>query len=476
MTGKQRIAGLLVGCMLSAIAIGPAQAAVISVTKEGSTVSSSKENVTKSTVISSAERKTDSKTAAVTKNDTAKESRRGKEAPATVPRELGPAVRVLIGSRAGAFPLSSPAGIRVFDETHTYRKDLKKPVSVTLSLSGGQVAINGKKMGHVAYIEPAVSSLGDSQAAVNVNGTWYRGKLVVSVAGSSMRLVNEVPMEHYIYGVVPKEAVPSWPTEALKAQAVAARTYAMYTMATAKGDSYDLEPTVAHQVYGGKGAEFAATTAAVDATRGIVMTYGGAPIQALFHADGGGYTEDSVHVWGGHEPYLKGVKDYAQNSDTSAWTVRLTRAQLESKLHAAGKDVGTLKEIKLSPLRKRPMNENDRGVSGRIKSAVFVGSKRSLTISGDSLMKLLGLKSTLFDFYVNVRPPATADSFKKPKAYHRFKKANDIVFIRGYGWGHGLGMSQWGAAAMAQKAGNAKEYYKTILGHYYTGITFDKQY
>ncbi|WP_288191232.1 SpoIID/LytB domain-containing protein, partial [uncultured Veillonella sp.] len=202
------------------------------------------------------------------------------------------------------------------------------------------------------------------------------------------------------------------------------------------------------------------------------MTYGGAPIQALFHADGGGYTEDSVHVWGGHEPYLKGVKDYAHNSDTSAWTVRLTRAQLESKLRAAGKDVGTLKEIKLSPLRKRPMNESDRGVSGRIKAAVFVGSKRSLTISGDSLMKLLGLKSTLFDFYVNVRPPATADSFKKPKAYHRFKKANDIVFIRGYG----LGMSQWGAAAMAQKAGNAKEYYKTILGHYYTGITFDKQY
>lgn len=176
-------------------------------------------------------------------------------------------------------------------------------------------------------------------------------------------------------------------------------------------------------------------------------------------------------------PYLRGVKDYAQNSDSSAWTVKLSRTAMENKLKAAGKDVGTLKEIKLSTLRKRPMQQTDRGVSGRVLTATFVGSNKTLTLSGDTIMKIFGLKSTLFDFYVNVKAPASADSFKNPKAYHTFKKATDIVSIRGYGWGHGLGMSQWGAAAMATKASSkGADYYKQILTHYYTGVSVEKEY
>lgn len=385
-----------------------------------------------------------------------------------------PNIRILLGAR------TSPLTVTGIGEISVYNAD-KKPIqkvttgqAVVVGIKNHKLTVNGKTVDGEIYIK---SWQGKTSAAVKVDGKPYRGAVkIIPTSSGAMMIVNETSIESYLYGVVPAEAVPSWPQEALKAQAVAARTYALYNMNQSASKPYDVKPTTSNQVYNGQAGEYDSTTRAVDATKGMVMKYKGSLIEALFHADGGGYTEDSVNVWGSVVPYLKGVKDYSNNSDTSAWTVTLTRSALESKLKAAGKDVGTLKEIKLSTLRKRPIKADDRGVSGRVLNATFVGSKKSITTSGDTIMKMLGLKSTLFDFYVNVKPPTSADSFKSPKAYHTFKKASDTVYIRGYGWGHGLGLSQWGAAAMAQKAGSSKDYYKTILTHYYSGITIDKMY
>lgn len=109
--------------------------------------------------------------------------------------------------------------------------------------------------------------------------------------------MNVLGLEQYVQGVVPEEVVPSWPAPALEAQAVAVRTYALHSMKHSQNNVYDIGTTTADQVYGGKSSEFASTNTAVKRTHGMVLTYQGQPINALFHSDGGGYTEDSVNLW-----------------------------------------------------------------------------------------------------------------------------------------------------------------------------------
>lgn len=388
-------------------------------------------------------------------------------------KEYGPPIRVLLGTRSTPWTVTGTGVVSLYDANNNpWQRGVtgKEPV---LAARNGFITINNKPVGTTVYVR---TWAGKEPAGVIVGSHTYRGAVKVVASGNSMMLINEVPLEQYLYGVVPEEAVPSWPAAALKAQAVAARSYALYTMAQNKGKAYDIRPSTYNQVYIGQGGEYAATNVAVDDTRGQVLMYNNKPIEALFHSDGGGYTEDAVNVWGSNVPYLRGVKDYAHNSSTSAWTVALTRQSMEQKLRAAGKDVGTLREIRVSTLRQRPMNVSDRGVSGRIKQAVLVGSARSLVVTGEQLQAIFGLKSTLFDFYVNVKPPLSADQFKNPKAYHTFRSATDRVYIRGYGWGHGLGLSQWGAAAMAESGSQSDKYYQTILLHYYPGTKLQQLY
>ena len=185
-----------------------------------------------------------------------------------------------------------------------------------------------------------------------------------------------------------------------------------------------------------------------------------------------GFNKKLLNVWGSDVPYLKGVKDFSTGTSTSNWTVTTSRQALESKLNAASKGVGKLKSIQLTPLGKPGQQTSDRGVSGRIKSATFIGTSGKTTVDGDALRSILGLKSTLFDFYVNHNPAKGTG-----KAYHSFTGKNDTVYIKGHGWGHGLGMSQWGAAEMAKRANPGDtNYYQTILRHYYSGITLKKMY
>lgn len=123
---------------------------------------------------------------------------------------------------------------------------------------------------------------GNTAGTVLVNSKPYRGAIkVIPTSSGAMMLINEVPLEEYLYGVVPAEVVPSWPQEALKAQAVAARTYALYTMKQSAAKAYDVQPNTNYQVYNGQAAEFVSTTKAVDDTRGMVIKYKGQLIQAF---------------------------------------------------------------------------------------------------------------------------------------------------------------------------------------------------
>lgn len=387
--------------------------------------------------------------------------------PATQRIEHVPNVRVLLGSRSSDATVTSTANMVVLNSGNGQVSTISANKGTSIGIRGGKIAINGKAIDTVVTLKPT-----NSDAPFLFEGKGYRGGLTLRANNGTMMVINSVPLEEYLYGVVPQEVVPSWPAAALEAQAVAARTYALHTMEQNKGKLYDVSNSTDHQVYSGVSGEYQATTNAVNKTKGVVMLYNQRPINALFHSDGGGYTEDSVNVWGNDIPYLKGVKDFSTGTSTSNWTVTTSRQALESKLNAASKGVGKLKSIQLTPLGKPGQQTSDRGVSGRIKSATFIGTSGKTTVDGDSLRSILGLKSTLFDFYVNHNPAKGTG-----KAYHNFTGNNDTVYIKGHGWGHGLGMSQWGAAEMAKRAtpGDAN-YYQTILRHYYSGITLKKMY
>ena len=387
--------------------------------------------------------------------------------PATTRVENVPNVRVLLGSRSSDATVTSTANMVVLNSGNGQVSTISANRGTTIGVRGGKIAINGKAIDTVVTLKPT-----NSNAPFLFEGKGYRGGLTLRANNGKMMVINSVPLEDYLYGVVPQEVVPSWPAAALEAQAVAARTYALHTMEENKGKLYDVSTTTDHQVYNGVSGETQATTNAVNKTKGMVMLYNQRPINALFHSDGGGYTEDSVNVWGSDVPYLKGVKDFSTGTSTSNWTVTTSRQALESKLNAASKGVGKLKSIQLTPLGKPGQQTSDRGVSGRIKSATFIGTSGKTTVDGDSLRSILGLKSTLFDFYVNHNPTTGTG-----KAYHNFTGNNDTVYIKGHGWGHGLGMSQWGAAEMAKRATPGDtNYYQTILRHYYSGITLKKMY
>lgn len=383
-----------------------------------------------------------------------------------------PNIRVLLGSRSGVANIQSANSMVLTNDEGRKITIYSVGTPIRIAPSGGNIIVNGSSVGPVAHLKSM-----NEVSSFTYDGKNYRGGLTAVAVGGAMRIVNDVPLEEYLYGVVPHEAIPSWPAPALEAQAVAARTYALYTMDANKNKDYDVKPTTDNQVYNGKSGEYVSTTAAVDATKGMVMFYNGKPINALFHSDGGGYTEDSANVWGTPIAYLRGVKDYSKSASTSTWVESLSKNDLQYKLSAAGKSVGILRSINLSPLALPPMNVVDRGISGRIKSATFVGSNGSVTVSGEDLQAILGLKSTLFDFYINHKPTEMDGNTTKAKAYHTFTNGNDIIYIKGHGWGHGLGMSQWGAAEMAKNApANDGNYYKQILSHYYSGININKMY
>lgn len=304
-----------------------------------------------------------------------------------------------------------------------------------------QLVVNGREIkGERLVIQPEPSGF------IQVNHTPYRGYIAI-LKRMGLTVVNYVLVEDYLYGVVPKEMPPSWNVEALRAQSVAARTFALKNRKRHSAEGFDLCSTSHCQVYEGMPAEMRTTTEAVDSTRGEVLFYKGAIMDALFHTDSGGMTESSEYVWGSPVPYLRAVTEVQMQ--TQPWNRIISMSEFAQKLEKNGRAIGTLKEVRLSPLTVGK-GSSDRSPSGRVRSAEFVGTKGRITLSGNELRSTFSLPSTLFSIRVG---------------------KTDINFS-GYGSGHGLGLSQWGAKAFADKGKS----YKDILFHYYTDVTLEKLY
>jgi len=304
---------------------------------------------------------------------------------------------------------------------------------------------DGRTLGNLAPLVPGVAlatgrsiSLGGltaSQLTVEPSGDgvvwigdrWYRGRVRLVRQGAGVTAVNQVNIEEYLYSVVGSEAIPSWPLEALKAQAVAARTYAIYQTNKESNRYYDLDTTTTTQVYKGLNNEYVSTVEAVQQTQGQVMTHGGKVILAAFHAASGGHTENVEDVWTSSLPYLRGVIDYDQNSPVFQWSKSFSTQELSR--YFAG--VGSIQA--LSPLRTTSR--------GRVVTLQVQGSRARKTINGVKVRQLLGLRSTLFTV----------------------AREGGTFTILGRGSGHGIGLSQWGAYSLAQQGTP----YNQILSHYY---------
>lgn len=330
-------------------------------------------------------------------------------------------------------------------------------------------------------------------------GSSYRGDLkIVLTSGGLLTAVNEVPMEAYLYGVVPKEMPAGWAPEALKAQAVAARSYALYqvTGGNFSSQGYDLLATQDSQVYGGVDGEDPRTNAAVDATAGQIVTYNGQVIDALFSASSGGSTENAEIVFGWPTPYLRGVPDFDQDYVYYNWTADIPLADMEKAINDAGYAKGRLYSV--SPA-------GTRGVSGRYTDVKLVGSFGSTTMKANDFRRLFGLRSTLYTL-VNqtehwedtpyplgaddpvaalgaggVTTQVTASSLVVLGANGRKAQPGSAVVVSrrllpagvevdGHGWGHGLGLSQAGADALALTKGYT---YQQILEYYYQGVKIE---
>lgn len=315
--------------------------------------------------------------------------------------------------------------------------------TTTVTVKNGKLTVNDKSIDAETF---DLVPTNKTEPVVSVNGTPYRGSIRIELHQGIFTVINRVQTEDYLKGVLPKEMPAEWPAEAQKAQAIAARTFALKNRGRHKDAGFDLCNTTHCQLYAGVSGERTGSTAAVDATYGEVLTYDGNLIDAVFHTDSGGMTGSSAVVWGTKIPYL--VPATERQTKTQPWTRTWTADAFLTKL-AQKKALGTLKSVELSPLTIGKTSR-DRSVSGRVLSATFVGKQGTLRLTGNELRSLLGLPSTLFDI--------------------AFQKGS--VTITGYGAGHGLGLSQWGAKAWA----DAGEDTESILTHYYAGTTLKELY
>lgn len=362
---------------------------------------------------------------------------------AAQPAKQAPDLRVGLASGRASLTIT-PAGGKATVQTGSSKTiTLAANTAAAIRWQDGAFLVGREKLrSEVLVIRPAAKA-----GELSLDGRRYRGALELRHKSGGLTAVNIVPVDDYLRSVVPEEMPVDWPAEAIKAQSVAARSFALASRGRHASEGYDLCTTTHCQLYTGTAAEKSASNAAIKATRGEVLTYGGKPIEALFHTDSGGMTENSEAVWGSHVPYLRAAKDTP--AKTMPWTKTISRADLERKLAAKGHDIGKVRSIALSPLAIGRAAK-DRTASGRVKTMTVKGTKGTATLSGTTWRSLLGLKSTLFDA----------------------KLAKDMVTFTGYGSGHGLGISQWGAERMATRGAS----YADILHHYYTGTKLQQLY
>ena len=351
-----------------------------------------------------------------------------------------------------------------------------------------------------------VDAESDGVKLLTIGTKKYRGRLEIGSYGkTTITAVNVVPIDEYLYGVVASEMPALWPEEALKAQAVVARTYAVNKGGTGADSNsstpYKLNDTVSSQVYKGYQGEASTTNQAIDRTSGEYIVYNGKIIDATFFSTSGGATNNSEDVWSGVVSYLRNISDiYESEPEKAPWIFTFTNAEIASKLSAKGKSVGTVTAV----------TEGARLNSGYLSALTVTGKSGSVTLEKEQVRTYFGLPSAKYKVISSKDVPdqvtvlskggtktkkrisastilsASGTSKASSTSLEQFvvmgkdnlsnypKSAptkSGTYYFAGMGYGHGVGMSQSGAKGMA-KAGYS---YKEIIKHYYTGVEIIKK-
>ncbi len=346
-----------------------------------------------------------------------------------------PQIRVAIAVRQSSVHLAAPEEFVLSGfpwGTPVVEKGENRYQEITLT--------SDQLVAHKAYIEP----MGEGQ--IKVNGKSFRGSMeIVEEPRGTLTVINQLPLEEYVMGVLAGEIPRNWPLEALKAQAVAARTFAVLNRAEAreKGQPYDLENTALFQMYQGSELVNENIRKAVLETKDEILTFNGKPIEAFFHSNCGGRTSGALDVWSKDQPYLQSVScPFGNNGEHFRWRSEISIPDMIRKLRSAGLILDDVVKIDVV----------SRDESHRIQElSIMDGEGSWKKIKGSSFRMALGpdlVRSTRFDAVVG---------------------RNKVVF-NGKGWGHGVGLCQEGAYGMALKGYGAFD----ILRYYYRGVILEK--
>ena len=353
-------------------------------------------------------------------------------------------LRVAIEENVGSVRVGSSVNALVKNGAGQVLGEIQGMSGFTATSGGSGISLdkwNASRM----VIEPK-----DANGVVWIGDRWYRGRTTLVPTSGGLTAVNNVDLEAYLASVLGGEMNGSWHQEALKAQAVAARSYALFRRNRDGNGNFDLCDTARCQVYRGVQDESAGTQAAVAATAGQVLTYRGQIIEALFHSSSGGpdggATENVEDVWGSNVPYLKAVKDYDMSSPVASWTKIIGRSELGNLV-----GMGPVDAV-------NPVGSPTRGGSYRELEFVSGGSRKR--VKTGFLRDELNLRSAKISIVPQL---SQTKSGGKNQTFSSFE-------IRGNGFGHGLGLSQYGAKALAEQ----NQGYATIVKHYFTGTELRK--
>ncbi|NLO91719.1 MAG: SpoIID/LytB domain-containing protein [Elusimicrobia bacterium] len=324
-------------------------------------------------------------------------------------------------------------GISVVTDIESGRKFRSTKPSLYRVKPGGEgkTEMAGKILGPELRIMPI-----EGQERVRFNGKEYRGGVYIKLnKDQTLTVIEEVGLEEYLYGVLPLEMGPNWPLEALKAQAVVARTYTLTQLKRFSDSGYDLSADVKSQVYGGSTYDYPAVLEAVRSTAGEVLTYKGKLVEAYYHAACGGHTTSPLWDDDVIKP-LRGVFcKFCRSSPNYKWTVTVSNSKVLDYLQSRG-----LSARKVTGIKSVKKNR-----SGRTLLLKFTTDKGSKTLDAKEFRTVMGNTQVKSTYFTSIQ------------------RKKDGFRIYGQGYGHGAGMCQDGASEMAKRGRK----YKQILEFYY---------
>lgn len=388
---------------------------------------------------------------------------------APAPLSASPEIRIGLAVGSGQVEVMGDSGLTVLDGDGAAVAGAPAMAAWMLHRDGARVAARGTEGWNLSGQASVTLAPRAAGGLIALNGRWYRGRLSVMRDRTGLTVINTVPLEEYLVGVVAAEMgrKDSTDTEALAAQAIVSRTFAIRNLGKRAADGFDLLPTVVDQAYAGVVSEYSLARAAVARTAGMVITWQGVPIDAFFFSTCAGRTANGTEVFAAADrPYLVSIRDldgdgqpYCRISPRYRWREDWTAGQLESVLRQTlPVETGTPAE-QISGLRAVQVVR--RSGSDRVMRVTVTLARTAVDIDGPAVRRALhpvgetALRSATFDLL------ETRDG----------SRLTGLTAV-GAGAGHGVGFCQWGAVGRARAGQDAL----TILGAYFPGTTVSRAY